>query len=397
MTATSAVAAENASAVATEPPGARHLYVHVPYCARRCSYCDFAIAVRREVPWQAFARRVAGELAARKVGPWRVPMRTVYFGGGTPSRLGGEGVAALCAVVRGAGGWETDAEVTLEANPEDVTAEAVASWVRSGINRVSLGVQSLTPALLQWMHRVHDAEAPARAVRLLRAGGIASLSVDLIFATPSHLARDWEAELAGMLALEPDHVSLYGLTIEPGTPLGRWQARGEVAPASDDRYATEFLWLHERLTGAGFEHYEVSNYARPGHRARHNAAYWHGVPYVGVGPSAHGFDGAERRWNEAAVTAWEAAVDRGEDPVAGCERLTAENRVAETVYLGLRTVDGLPLAEADRERAARWQQAGWVELVPSVDGGLTRLRCTPDGWLRLDALAADLTAVRSHL
>jgi oxygen-independent coproporphyrinogen-3 oxidase len=397
MTASAAVLTAHASAVATEPPGARHLYVHVPYCARRCSYCDFAIAVRREVPWQAFTRRVAAELAVRHVGAWPVPMRTVYFGGGTPSRIGGEGVAALCAVVRDAGGWETDAEVTLEANPEDVTEEAVAAWVRAGITRVSLGVQSLTPALLQWMHRVHDAEAPARAVRLLRAGGIGSLSVDLIFATPSEVARDWDAELAGMLALEPDHVSLYGLTIEPGTPLGRWQARGEVAPASDDRYATEFLWLHERLAGAGFEHYEVSNYARPGHRARHNAAYWHGVPYLGVGPSAHGFDGAERRWNQAAVTAWEAAVDRGEDPVAGCERLTAENRVAETVYLGLRTIDGLRLTEADRERAARWQQAGWVELVPSTDAGLTQLRCTPDGWLRLDALAADLTAIRSRL
>jgi oxygen-independent coproporphyrinogen-3 oxidase len=397
MTATSAVAAGRTSTLVTEPPGARHLYVHVPYCARRCSYCDFAIAVRREVPWQAFARRVAAELVVRDVGPWPVPMRTVYFGGGTPSRLGGEGVAALCAVVRDAGGWVADAEVTLEANPEDVTAEAVASWVRSGINRVSLGVQSLTPALLQWMHRVHDAEAPARAVRLLRAGGIASLSVDLIFATPSHMARDWEAELAGMLALEPDHVSLYGLTFEPGTPLGRWQARGEVAPASDDRYATEFLWLHAQLAGAGFEHYEVSNYARPGHRARHNAAYWRGVPYLGVGPSAHGFDGTERRWNHAAVTAWEAAVDRGEDPVAGRERLTAENRAAETVYLGLRTIDGLRLLAADRERAARWQQAGWVELVPSVDGRSTHLRCTPDGWLRLDALAADLTAVRSRL
>jgi oxygen-independent coproporphyrinogen-3 oxidase len=383
--------------LAADHPRARHLYVHVPYCARRCSYCDFAIAVRREVPWQAFARRVAAELAVREAGPWPEPMRTVYFGGGTPSRLGGEGVAAVCAVVREAGGWTADAEVTLEANPEDVTEEAVAAWVRAGINRVSLGVQSLTPALLQWMHRVHDAEAPARAVRLLRAGGVASLSVDLIFATPASLVRDWEAELAGLLALEPDHVSLYGLTIESGTPLGRWHARGEVAPACDDRYAAEFLWLHTRLAGAGFEHYEVSNYARPGHRARHNAAYWRGVPYLGVGPSAHGFDGTERRWNHAAVTAWEQAVDRGEDPLGGHERLTAANRVAETVYLGLRTVDGLPLLEADRERAARWHQAGWVELVPSVDGGSTRLRCTPDGWLRLDALAADLTAVRSRL
>lgn len=382
---------------AADHPQARHLYVHVPYCARRCSYCDFAIAVRREVPWQAFARRVATELAVRDAGPWPVPMRTVYFGGGTPSRLGGEGVAAVCAVVREAGGWTADAEVTLEANPEDVTEEAVAAWVRAGINRVSLGVQSLTPALLQWMHRVHDAEAPARAVRLLRAGGVASLSVDLIFATPASLVRDWEAELAGLLALEPDHVSLYGLTIESGTPLGRWHARGEVAPACDDRYAAEFLWLHTRLAGAGFEHYEVSNYARPGHRARHNAAYWRGVPYLGVGPSAHGFDGTERRWNHAAVTAWEQAVDRGEDPLGGHERLTAANRVAETVYLGLRTVDGLPLEDADRERAARWQQAGWVDLVPSVDGLSMRLRCTPDGWLRLDALAADLTAVRSRL
>jgi len=304
----------------------------------------------------------------------------------------------VCAELRQAGAWAPGAEVTLEANPEDVTPEAVAAWVRAGITRVSLGVQSFAPALLQWMHRVHDAEAPGRAVRQLRAGGIAALSVDLIFGTPAHLPRDWEAEADAILALEPDHVSLYGLTIEPRTPLGRWHARGEVTPASDDRYAAEFLWLHDRLGGAGFEHYEVSNYGRPGHRARHNSAYWRGVPYLGVGPSAHGFDGAVRRWNAGAVTAWERAIDGGCDPVAGSERLTPDNLAAEAVYLGLRTVDGLRLRPDEVAHVSRWVAAGWGRLVehPSDGEAGPRLQCTPEGWLRLDALAADLTSLRSR-
>ncbi|MBU6365207.1 MAG: radical SAM family heme chaperone HemW [Gemmatimonadetes bacterium] len=380
----------------TPSPEYRHLYVHVPYCARRCSYCDFAIAVRRVVPWEAFARRVAGELARRVGAPLAAPLATVYLGGGTPSRLGPDGVAALCAVLRQAGAWAPGAEVTLEANPEDVTPEAVAAWARAGVNRVSLGVQSFSPVLLQWMHRVHDVEASVRAARLVRAGGIASLSVDLIFATPAPLARDWEAEVGGLLGLEPDHVSLYGLTIEERTPVARWQARGAVDPASEERYADEFLWLHERLEGGGFVHYEVSNYGRPGHRARHNSAYWQGVPYLGVGPSAHGFDGSSRRWNLSAVTAWERAVDEGQDPVAGSERLTAGNREAEAVYLGLRTVDGLPVRPDEEGLVGRWIAAGWMVPIPSVGGGAGRVRCTPEGWLRLDALAADLTAVRSR-
>jgi oxygen-independent coproporphyrinogen-3 oxidase len=247
------------------------------------------------------------------------------------------------------------------------------------------------------MHRVHDAEAAVRAAQLLRAGGIPALSVDLIFATPAHLTRHWDEELAGVLALAPQHVSLYGLTIESGTPLGRWHARGEVAPATEERYAEEFLWLHDRLHEAGFEHYEVSNYARPGHRARHNSAYWRGVPYLGVGPSAHGLDGTSRRWNHAAVTAWERAVDGGEDPVAGGEVLTPENRLAEAVYLGLRTVDGLELRPGEATRVARWLDAGWADLIQPAGTSAPRLRCTPEGWLRLDALAADLTAVRSRL
>jgi oxygen-independent coproporphyrinogen-3 oxidase len=380
-------------------PPYRHLYVHVPYCARRCSYCDFAIAVRREVPWDAFARRVADELAVRGQERLAAPLDTVYLGGGTPSRLGGLGVTALCEVLRRAGGWAPGAEVTLEANPEDVTADAVEAWARAGITRVSLGVQSFSPPLLQWMHRVHDAEASVRAAQLLRGGGIPALSVDLIFATPAHLPRDWDAEVDAVLSLAPEHVSLYGLTIEERTPLGRWHARGVVSPASDDRYAEEFLWLHDRLGAAGYHHYEVSNYARPGHRARHNSAYWEGVPYLGLGPSAHGFDGTHRRWNLAAVTAWERAIDERRDPLDGSERLSVGNLEAEAVYLGLRTEDGLAVRPAEAALMQRWGAAGWVQWDPpatgSPDGG--RVRCTPEGWLRLDALAADLTSVRSRL
>lgn len=368
---------------------AEYVYVHVPFCARRCSYCDFAIAVRREVPARAFAEAIARELRVRREVPRDVA--TLYLGGGTPSHLGGEGVARLLDRLRETATPRADAEITLEANPEDVTPDRARAWVAAGVNRVSLGVQSFHDAVLRWMHRVHDAAAVPRAVATLRDAGIADLSVDLIFAVPSDLARDWARDLEQALALEPTHVSLYGLTIESGTPLGRWTARGEVVEAPEEAYEAQFLQAHTILAAAGFEHYEVSNYARPGSRARHNSAYWQGVPYLGLGPSAHGFDGARRRWNRPAFAAWQAALDAGQDPVAGEESLDAVAQDAEAVYLGLRTREGLAAVPEDAPLLATWQQAGWLE--PAGDG---RWRCTPAGWLRLDALAAALTSRRSR-
>jgi len=371
----------------------RHLYLHVPFCARRCSYCDFAIAVRREVPWQAFAHAVSRECEIRRVGDHAAPLRTVYLGGGTPSRLGISGVAAVLEALRRHVDWDQAAEVTLEANPEDITVDAVRAWRAAGVNRLSIGIQSFDDLVLSWMHRVHDAAGARRAVEAAREAGMDAFSLDLIFATPDRLARHWEQDLEQIVALAPEHVSLYGLTVEPRTPLGRWHERGQECEADEDRYGREFLLAHEMLQTAGFEHYEVSNFARPGKRARHNSAYWVGAPYIGLGPSAHGFDGDARRWNIDAFAAWERAVGTLTDPVGGEEFLTHENRIAEGVYLGLRTTDGLLVDEVERERLAAWEEAGWIRVERRPDG--LRAVCTAQGWLRLDALAADLTAFRS--
>ena len=371
------------------PP--RHVYLHVPFCARRCSYCDFAIAVRRQVPADEYARGIARELDLRfppgDTGAWRAD--TIYLGGGTPSRLGADGVLDLLDAVRTRLTLEHRAEVTLEANPEDVSEAAARTWRAAGVTRVSLGAQSFDDAVLRWMHRVHDAAAIPRAVHDLRAAGIESLSLDLIFALPESLARDWRRDLELALALEPEHLSLYGLTVEPSTPLARWQSRGQATEAPEERYAAEFLLAHDLVVAAGLEHYEVSNFGRPGAHSRHNASYWSGVPYAGLGPSAHEYDGARRRWNVAPYAAWLRRVTEGTDPVEGSEELSAGQAVEESVFLPLRTSGGLALSVAEWGLAAPWIEADWA--VRAGD----RLVLTPEGWLRMDAIA--LTVVRSRL
>lgn len=375
-------------------PSYPHIYVHVPFCGRRCSYCDFSIAVRRTVPVARYVDNVIREFVERREN-LSTSLRTIYLGGGTPSKLGGAGVADLLHRLREFAGVEGSAtspmEVTLEANPEDVSVEAVAAWRAAGVNRVSLGVQSFDPEVLRWMHRGHSPAEAEAAVRLIREGGIGAISLDLIFAIPDRVgAGRLASDLERALQLEPTHLSVYGLTVEPRTPLGRWTARGAVEEAPEERYAEEFLLAHAQLTAAGFEHYEVSSYARPGHRAVHNAAYWSGAPYLGLGPSAHGFDGQVRRWNTAAYAEWSDQVDRGIDPIGGSEVIGPAERLAEAVYLGLRTIDGLVRRAEDEDCIASWIEAGWGRRVGD------RLVLTPDGWLRLDALAAALTSVRSR-
>ncbi len=366
---------------------ARHLYIHVPFCARRCSYCDFSIAVRREVPVEEFTRALLGELDLRFPGstPERWTVDTLYLGGGTPSRLGAGGIASLMEALRRRLRLADDAEVTIEANPDDVSFGAARAWREAGINRLSLGAQSFDPNALAWMHRTHTSEQVVTAFDAVRRAGIENISIDLIFALPPAIGREWNDDLHRAIALEPSHVSLYGLTVHERTPLARWRDRGDVAEAPDETYATEFLVAHAALTSAGFDHYEVSSYARQGARSRHNASYWSGRPWAGVGPAAHEFDGVRRRWNVGPYAQWLALVGAGRDPVAGEELLTEENRDAERVYLGLRTSSGLAATAAERSKAGRWVEEGWA----SLDGGMLRL--TPEGWLRLDTLAAALT------
>jgi oxygen-independent coproporphyrinogen-3 oxidase len=208
------------------------------------------------------------------------------------------------------------------------------------------------------------------------------------------LNRSWSKDLESALALHPSHVSLYGLTVEPRTPIARWADRGASVQGSEEEYEEEFLTAHSTMIDAGFEHYEVSNFARPGFNSRHNSAYWTGAPYVGVGPSAHSFDGTVRRWNVSAYSEWIRRLSTGESVLAGAESLTSENRDAEEVYLGLRTRRGLPIAEDQSPSVRSWVEAGWAVIDDPLQQ--PRVRLTPAGWLRLDSLAADLAARRAR-
>ncbi len=361
-----------------------HLYIHVPFCTRRCSYCDFSIAVRKAIPAADFVAAIKTELARR--GPLE-SLETVYLGGGTPSLLPPDAIRTILLDVLHSTPSLGTLEVTLEANPENVTPEVVRAWRASGVNRVSLGAQSFDDRVLQWMHRTHDAAQIGRAVTHLREGGIENISLDLIFALPESLRRDWDHDLDQAVALEPSHLSLYGLTVESRTPLDRWISRGAVQAPTDERYADEYLRAHERLGAAGYSFYEVSNAARDGWRSRHNSAYWSGRPYVGVGPAAHSFDGRARSWNHSAWAAYVRAIAAGESTVEAREELSHQQRELEHIYLGLRTVEGIDLPNRSRllPPSSAFLGQGWL-----VQDGC-RLRCTPTGWLRLDSLVPALT------
>jgi putative oxygen-independent coproporphyrinogen III oxidase len=361
-----------------------HLYVHVPFCARRCSYCDFSIAVRKQIPADDFVASITAEL--KQAGPL-ASLETVYLGGGTPSLLPPDTITTLLQYVFNHSAPPYAVEVTLEANPENVTPNAARAWRSAGINRVSLGAQSFDDRVLEWMHRTHDAAQIGHAVRHLRNAGVDNISLDLIFALPESLGRDWDRDLDQAVALAPSHLSLYGLTVEPRTPLDRWISRGAIQAPSDDRYADEYQRAHERLAASGYGFYEVSNAAREGRRSQHNSAYWSGRPYLGVGPAAHSFDGRVRRWNHAAWEAYRSAIAAGESPVESREELSDEQRDLERIYLGLRTVEGVALSAFHRPPPpfTAFVENGWL----LTDG--SRLRCTPAGWLRLDSLVSALT------
>ena len=367
----------------------RHIYIHVPFCGRRCVYCDFAIAVRPDTPSDRFVDSIATELRLRRDHPgWDdSPIETVYLGGGTPSRLDPAAVAILLDRIRIDAGLspKVNVEITLEANPEDVSKASAEAWVAAGVNRVSLGAQSFHPRVLEWMHRMHTADQTVQAVDILRNAGITTLSLDLIFGLPQALGHDVARDVERAVALAPDHLSAYGLTIEARTPLFRRRNRGETVAAPDEQYQSDFLAANRDLVEAGFEHYEVSNYALPGKRAVHNSAYWSGRPYLGLGPSAHSFDGGRRRWNEREWTQYLALVEAGRDPVGGSETLTEEQRVLEAIMLGLRTSTGVELKLIDADRVEELSTTGWL----AVEG--ERLRLTTAGWLRMEAILARLT------
>jgi oxygen-independent coproporphyrinogen-3 oxidase len=368
----------------------RHLYVHAPFCARRCSYCDFAVKVAADPPVAAWAGAIAAELdsVARERG-WDdvLVLETLYLGGGTPSLLGVGAMERMREALRARTDPDGLEEFTAEANPESFSSELAADWRAAGVNRISFGAQTFHGPSLKWMGRLHGPDGPGRSVREARNAGFDNLGLDLIFGLPTRLGRDLEDDLDRVLALEPQHVSVYGLSVEPGTPLGRWVAEGRESVADGDRYRDEYLRVARRLRTEGYHHYEVSNFARPGREARHNAAYWSGVPYLGVGNGAHSYVPPERWWNPRDWDAYRDATAGRAPPREDIEVVADEAARLERLWLGLRTSDGLPRSElgpAQRALADRWEREGLAE--PSGE----RLRLTPDGWLLLDRLAVDL-------
>jgi oxygen-independent coproporphyrinogen-3 oxidase len=365
-----------------------HLYIHVPFCLRRCSYCDFAVTATRTPPIAAWLDAVARELELRAgVQGWTAPLllRTLYIGGGTPSLMGTGAMAGLCRRLSSRAALVAGAEWTVEANPETLTAELAADWLEAGVNRLSLGAQTFHGPSLEWMGRMHGPDGPERALAGARAAGFTNISLDLIFGLPQRLGRDWDADLDRLLELAPAHVSLYGLTAEAATPLGRWVGDGREVMAPEESYAAEYLAAADRLRGAGYQHYEVSNFARPGFESRHNQAYWDDAAYIGLGPGAHSYLPPRRIWNVRDWNQYRTVVDSGRLPQDGAETVDSAARGLERVWLALRTSAGLTgLTAAQQRLAERWYAQGWAVIS---DG---RVTLTPRGWLLLDRLAVDM-------
>jgi len=338
------------------PLPTHHLYVHVPFCRLVCAYCDFVTVGGRRADIAHYPDVLLAELALR---PASGQLATIYFGGGTPSLLPAEGVARVVAAAVEQWGSEPT-EVTLEANPSSREAPDWLALRDAGVNRISLGIQSLRDAELAALARGQTAAEGRAAFAAVRAAGFANVSIDLIYGIPGQSLADWRDGLERALALGPNHLSLYALQLAlapdewaapPRPGALRWRQR--MITGQDDGLAAAQYELAEDLLGAaGFDHYELSSWARPGHQSRHNSAYWERRPYTGIGAGAHSFDGASRSWNERDLDRYLARTEAGERALAGCEQLDEPTRAFEAIALGLRRVAGLSRATFAEEFGA---------------------------------------------
>jgi oxygen-independent coproporphyrinogen-3 oxidase len=327
------------------------LYIHIPFCARRCPYCDFAIVAGASDDFMAaYVAALRGELkstlhAARHGACAGRELTSIFFGGGTPSRLEAGVLASLLATVKENFPLATDAEITLEANPEDAAPGKLATLRAAGYNRISFGAQSFDESELKFLGRRHDAPKIEAAVRAARAAGFENISLDCIYALPDQTPAQWRSTLHRIVDLNVPHVSCYALTIEDGTAFGRRAARGVLRPLADDAQAEMMQAAPELLEQAGFERYEISNYARPGFRSIHNENYWRGGDYLACGNAVHGHLNGRRWWNERDPRRYVSAIQARGTALAGEEVLTPRQRLEEIVMLGLRTRAGFDLRE----------------------------------------------------
>lgn len=373
------------------------IYLHIPFCRQACHYCGFHFSTRlesRDAMVQALQREAA--LQRDFFGAGSPPVGTIYFGGGTPSLLAPTQIAAMLETLRSLFPVEAEAEVTLEANPDDLHIATLKAWADAGVNRLSIGVQSLDDPYLRWMGRAHNACQALESIDAARAAGFDNLSVDLIYGLPELSDAAWAATLRRMAALAPPHLSCYALTVEPRTALAH-AIRHHTQPApEDERIARHFLLASDILQQAGYEHYEISNFSLPGRRSRHNSAYWSGEPYLGLGPSAHSYRGDIRQWNVSNNAVYLRSITGGKVPFEQ-ETLSPTMHLNEYIMTALRTLEGCNLAHIEEcwgapaaaqllGRAGKYLSGGQMERQGN------RLVLRPEGRLFADGVAAALFA-----
>jgi oxygen-independent coproporphyrinogen-3 oxidase len=326
------------------------VYVHVPFCAHRCWYCDFnayaGLDHLADAYMDALVRDVVEGLSAPAEADLgeRPVVTSVFIGGGTPSSVDAKHIVRVIDALRTSWPLHPAAEITIECNPESVEPEKLERYLSAGVNRISFGVQSLDDELLQHLGRTHDADTALRALRMAWSAGFGDVSADLIFGIPGETDDAWRRSLDGVLACSPTHVSCYGLTYEDGTPLAAWKRLGKVVPVPDDDVASRWEMADAVLGGSGLERYEISNWSRPGRRCRHNDLYWLCGEYVGFGAGAHGHlasgVGSVRSWTVRSPERYMRMVNDGVRPIAGSEEIDLRTRAAEAMLLGLRRTEG---------------------------------------------------------
>jgi putative oxygen-independent coproporphyrinogen III oxidase len=373
----------------SEPPAG--LYLHIPFCSRICPYCDFAVRTGDIARRRRFVDHLVAEIELYQ--DCSLLFDTIYFGGGTPSMLADDDLGRILEAARSRLRFARATRTYLEANPEDVTGPALVAWKRLGVETLSLGVQSLDPNGLELLGRRHTVEDAARAVSLSLAAGFRTVSVDLIYGRPDQSTSDWQQELDRAVALEPDHVTCYQLTVHDRTRFGLLEKRGQLTQLSNEAQGELFRLTHRHLEASGYRGYEVSQFAAdPAHRSRHNLKYWDHTSYLGLGPSAHSFEGRRRWWNFRRTDAWQERVARAVRPVEASETLDDRALALESLMLGFRThagVDthrlrsrwGVELLGSNAELVRRLESDG---LISVVDG---RLAPTLEGLAVADSLA----------
>ncbi|MFN2557241.1 MAG: radical SAM family heme chaperone HemW [Nitriliruptorales bacterium] len=390
------------------------IYLHVPFCAHRCGYCDFATYDDRDQlmgryvaalhldidrwadrgPWPWASRPQAGGWGGshEQDGGWHgwPPVTSVYVGGGTPTLLPPEDLAGILVAVRRRFFVSAAAEITVEANPESVDERVLTSLVAAGVNRLSIGAQSFSAHVLTTLERRHDPERPLVAVAAAREAGLKNVSIDLIYGTPGESDQDWEGTVQAVLAAQTEHVSAYALTVAANTPLARRVATGAMTPPDGDVQRRRFDLIRERLADAGFDHYEVANWARSSaYRCRHNLLYWRHGDYLGIGVGAHSHYRGRRWWSHRSIERFCAAIEQGEPALSGAESPSEHERSEERLLLGLRLKDGLhpcDLPPLRREAVEDIVRAGLARVCCG------RLQATDAGWFLLDETLARLLA-----